>query len=116
MSSVAMMLTTKGANLNPGQFNDWLTSHGGYESGCDIYWGKADSFGKTHFQAIETASEATICAGLKAGHGIIANVNGGGHWVLLTGCAGGGVFYVNDPGFSRSTYTMGEILREAVYH
>lgn len=96
---------------------------------------------------------------------------GGQHWVLLTGCRGGGVFDVNDPGndallllfrlsifgshssvwtaparacgadrlsppvlrsralivfshvlacvnagFNRNTYTMGDILQEAVYH
>ena len=66
--------------------------------------------------AIQTASEAAICSGVAAGHGIIANVNGGSHWVLITGCAGNGVFYVNDPGFNRNTYSFHEILREAVYH
>jgi len=116
MSSVAMMLSTKGVNVNPGTLNSWLKQNGGYASGCDIYWGKVDAFGKTHFQSVETASEASICSGLSQGHGIIANVNGGSHWVLLTGCRGGGVFNVNDPGFNRNTYTMGEILREAVYH
>jgi len=65
---------------------------------------------------MEKASEATICSGLSAGHGIIANVRGGAHWVLLTGCRGGGVFDVNDPGFNQATYTFGEILQEAVYH
>jgi hypothetical protein len=40
----------------------------------------------------------------------------GGHRVLLTGCLGGGVFQVNDPGFSRDTYGIWEILMEAVYH
>ncbi len=75
-----------------------------------------DAWGATSFQGIEQASESDICNGLAANHGIIANVNGGGHWVLLTGCAGGGVFYVNDPYYSRSTYSMSEILQEAVYH
>lgn len=75
-----------------------------------------DKFGKTAFQGIETADEATLCAGIAAGHGIIANVRGGSHWVLLTGCQGGGVFDVNDPGFNQATYTMGDILQEAVYH
>ncbi len=70
----------------------------------------------TKFQGIETARESAICSGLSNKHGIIANVNGGGHWVLLTGCAGNGVFYVNDPGYSRTTYKMSEILKEAVYH
>jgi hypothetical protein len=116
MSSVAMMLKTKGANVDPSSLDSYLTKNGGYASGCNIVWSKADNFGKTKFQGIETASESAICSGLKQNHGIIANVNNGGHWVLLTGCAGNGVFNVNDPGFSRTTYKMSEILREAVYH
>ncbi len=106
-----MMLATKGADVNPSSFNSWLKSQRGYASGCDIYWGKADSFGKTSFQGIEKANEAAICAGLSNGHGIIANVNGGHHWVLLTGCKGGGVFTVNDPGFNRATYSMSDIIQ-----
>lgn len=116
MTSVAMMLKTKGANYDPSTLDHWLTVNGGYANGCDIYWGSVDAFGVTKFQGIETASESEICSGLSAMHGIIANVNGGGHWVLLTGCKGNGVFTVNDPGYSKTTYTMGEILREAVYH
>ena len=116
MSSVAMMLATKGVAITPGTLNTWLKDHGGYVDGCDIVWARADAFGKTTFVGIEKAGEAAICDGLKAGHGIIANVNGGSHWVLLTGCAGGNTFWVNDPGFSRSTYTLAEIVQEAVYH
>lgn len=116
MSSVAMILATKGAGQNPGSFDSWLTKNGGYANGCDIIWSKADAFGVTHFQGIETANESEICTGLSKGHGIVANVNGGGHWVLLTGCRGGGVFDVNDPGYNKDTYKMSEILREAVYH
>lgn len=111
-----MMLATKGVSKNPGTLDSWLTQNGGYASGCNIVWAKADAFGKTTFQGIETANESEICNGLSKGHGIIANVNGGGHWVLLTGCKGNGVFTVNDPGFSKTTYTKSEILREAVYH
>ena len=70
----------------------------------------------TTFRGIQRASESEICNGLSLGHGIVANVNNGGHWVLLTGCKGGGVFTVNDPGYSRTTYSMSEISQEAVYH
>jgi len=116
MSSVAMMLNTKGVDTNPGVLNAWLINNGGYANGCDIIWAKADAFGKTTFQAMETASEDSICSGISAGHGIIANVRGGTHWVLLTGCKGGGVFTVNDPGFNQDTYTLGDMRVEAVYH
>lgn len=116
MTSVAMMLKTKGAGVDPSSLDSYLTHNGGYANGCDIIWAKADDYGVTKFQGIEYANEQEICNGLSQMHGIIANVNNGGHWVLLTGCAGNGVFYVNDPGYSRTTYSMGEILREAVYH
>jgi hypothetical protein len=43
-------------------------------------------------------------------------VNGGHHWVLLTGCRGNGYFSVHDPGYNRDSYHISEILQEAVYH
>jgi hypothetical protein len=43
--SVAMMLRTKGVNIDPRTLNQWLKSNGGYANGCDIYWGKIDAFG-----------------------------------------------------------------------
>lgn len=116
MTSVAMMLKTKGVNIDPGSLDVWLTNNGGYASGCNIYWGKVDAFGVTTYMGQQYANENEICTGLSKNHGIIANVNNGGHWVLLTGCAGNGVFYVNDPGYSRTTYKMSEISIEAVYH
>lgn len=116
MTSAAMMLKTKGASVDPASLDSYLTRNGGYASGCNIVWSAVDNYGVTKFQGIETASESEICNGLNQMHGIIANVNNGGHWVLLTGCAGNGVFYVNDPGYSKTTYKMSEIVREAVYH
>ena len=110
------ILATKGIDINPFTLDDWLAYNGGYYDGCDLIWASIDAFGVTSFQGMETADEEAICNGLAQGHGIIANVNNGGHWVLLTACAGNGVFYVNDPGYDRQTYTMGEILMEAVYH
>lgn len=85
MSSVAMMLASKGVGLDPGSLNSWLISNGGYADGCDIIWSVPDRWGVTSFQGIETANESEICNGLAQGHGIIANVMNGGHWVLLTG-------------------------------
>jgi len=84
-------LATKGAGQNPSSFDSWLTQNGGYANGCDIICLRLTPFGKTSFQGIERANEQEICNGLSQGHGIVANVNGGGHWVLLTACAGNGV-------------------------
>ena len=102
MSSVAMLLAGHGVSVDPASLNSWLDAHHGYADGCDIVWDAVDAFHKVTFQGIETASYDTICAGLRAGHGIVANVRDGSHWVLLTGCKNG-VFTVNDPGFDQST-------------
>ena len=57
-----------------------------------------------------------LTAGLEACHGIIANVRGGTHWVLLTGYVSGTTFSVHDPYFSQATYDTSEMLLYAVYH
>lgn len=116
MSSVAMILATKGAGKDPGSLNSWLKGHGGYSSGCLINWGSVDALGYTKYQGKQSPSESEICNGLAAGHGLVANVHNGGHWVLLTGCAGNNVFYVNDPGYSTTTYKHSDIVDLAVYH
>ena len=78
--------------------------------------GSVDAFGVTSFQGLETASDDVLCAGVNAGHAIVANVRNGAHWVLLTSCAGGGVYNVNDPANFQSQYNFGDMLRQAVYH
>mmetsp|Transcript_5667 Transcript_5667/g.8605 ORF Transcript_5667/g.8605 Transcript_5667/m.8605 type:complete len:197 (+) Transcript_5667:90-680(+) len=116
MTSVAMILHTKGSGKDPSSLNKWLKNNGGYSGGCNIYWGSVDALGYTTFMGKQKASESEICNGLAKGHGIVANVHGGSHWVLLTACKGNGVYYVNDPGYSTTTYKHSDILEEAVYH
>eukprot|EP01147_Barroeca_monosierra_P005289 gene5289-7061_t len=116
MSSVAMILRTKGLNFNPGSLNNWLIKNGGYESGDLLVWGSVNKLGVITFQAIENPDLSTLIKGVNACHGIVANVRGGSHWVLLTSYAGNGVFNVNDPGFSTTQYNFSEMLRFAVYH
>ena len=48
-------------------------------------WGAVDALGVASFQAIENPSMDVVIDGLNACHGIVANVRGGSHWVLLTG-------------------------------
>ncbi len=116
MSSVAMILRTKGVDINPLSFNSWLDKNSGYSGNCNLIWSKADSFGKTKFQGISKGSESSICVGLKKGHGIVANVRNGAHWALITACLGEGVFAVIDPGFHKTSYTMREISQEAIFY
>ena len=116
MSSVAMILATKGASKNPSSLNSWLKNNGGYSSGCLINWASVDKLGYTTYMGKQSPTESEICNGLAAGHGLVANVHNGGHWVLLTACKGNGVFYVNDPGYSTTTYKKSDIVGLAVYH
>lgn len=116
MSSVAMIIATRGGKYDPGSLDSWLTKNGGYSGGCNIIWSSVDALGYTKFQGKQSPTEQEICNGLAAGHGLVANVHNGGHWVLLTGCNGNGVFRVNDPGYSTTTYKKSEIVDLAVYH
>jgi len=115
MTSVAMILHTKGMNLNPSSLNKWLDREGGYVDGCDIVWASVDKMGRTTFQGIFSESYTTLCSKIREGHGVVANVMNGEHWVLLTGCDGSGNYYVNDPGYDRNVYPAGDVLREAIY-
>mmetsp|Transcript_9147 Transcript_9147/g.21952 ORF Transcript_9147/g.21952 Transcript_9147/m.21952 type:complete len:226 (+) Transcript_9147:52-729(+) len=116
MSSVSMILKTLGVPTDPGALDHWLTTNGGYASGCEIVWGSVDRYGKTQFGGFGSITESNICAEISKGSGLVANVHSGRHWVLLTGCSGGGVFTVNDPGYNTKTYSLGEISNLAVYH
>lgn len=116
MTSTAMILATKGVSVDPSSLDEWLSNNNGYEDGCDLIWTTIDAFSVTSFQAMEYPDEESICNGLSQGHGLFANVNNGGHWVLLTGCAGDGVFYINDLAGVRDIYNLYEILIMAVYH
>lgn len=116
MSSVAMILATKGSNKDPGSLDSWLTQNGGYSGGCNINWASVDALGYTTFVGKQNPTYQEMCDGLSAKHGLVANVHNGGHWVLLTGCNGNNVFEVNDPGYSTTTYSRSEIVDLAVYH
>lgn len=122
MSSTAMALN--GTNIpisetpyvlsNPKTFNHWLQNNDGYDDSNDlietavpainpdrIVW-PDDAFHKENDLPFETVAEY-----LEQGRVVIANVNNGGHFVLLTGYAldDGDTFSVNDPGYSRDTYS-----------
>ena len=116
MTSVAMIIATKGGSYNPSKLNSWLKQHGGYSGGCNINWASVDALGYTKFMGKQDPTEKQICDGLAAGHGLVANVHNGGHWVLLTACKGNNVFAVNDPGYSTTSYKHSDIVDLAVYH
>lgn len=106
MSSVAMALSGCGKNYNPSTLNTWLKGHGGYVSGDLFVWGSVGPLGLAYGGKI---GNADIGSHLNAQNVVILNVHGGAHWVLATGISGSTVS-VNDPGYSTSSYTLGEIV------
>lgn len=45
---------------------------------------------------------------------MIANVDRGNHWVLVTG-AGNGYYNINDPGYNRETVPSGQVVQFGWY-
>lgn len=116
MSSVADALADIGKKVNgatptPKNLNSWLKSHGGY-SGNLFVWGSVGSLGLKYGGKIsdKTAISNKICASRTV---VILNVNRGGHWVLANGCSQGKSFNVKDPGYSKSSYSWGEVTQAA---
>lgn len=113
-SSVAMALAgsgkkISGATVTPGNLNGWLKSHHGY-SGNLFMWGSVSSFGFTY-----KGQFSSYGGWLSDSHNVvILNVNHGGHWVLATSLSGS-TFHVNDPGYSKSTYSKSEVVHYAVF-
>lgn len=122
MSSTSMGLAGKGIYIdasvnttsNPQTLNIWLKANGGYDGSNNlietqvplinpdrITWAD-DAFHKTNDLSYETVSGY-----ISQGRVVIANVNNGGHFVLLTGYSNDGeTFFVNDPGYNRETYSF----------
>lgn len=115
MSCVSMILAGRGASVNPGTLNQWLTSNGGYASKDLIIWSAVDSHFGVSYQGQIKPDSSTLQSKLKSCAGLIANVRGGSHWVLLTGYQGSDIFSVHDPGFNQATYSLKDMSRVAVY-
>lgn len=117
MSSTAMgiagvVIPIDGEDSTPKTLNVWLRNNEGY-SGNNlietqvplidperIFWNE-DAFHTTNDLAFET-----VCSYISKGRIVIANVNNGGHFVLLNGYVDDGdTFSVLDPGYSRDSYS-----------
>eukprot|EP00484_Ammonia_sp_Unknown_P024358 CAMPEP_0197044466 /NCGR_PEP_ID=MMETSP1384-20130603/20514_1 /TAXON_ID=29189 /ORGANISM="Ammonia sp." /LENGTH=121 /DNA_ID=CAMNT_0042475925 /DNA_START=188 /DNA_END=553 /DNA_ORIENTATION=- len=117
MSSTSMVVSTwngKTSSWNPGSLNTWLNSHNGYVQTDLIVWSAVDSLHADFVRETHIAEDYLIAQVTNCSNAFIANVRSGSHWVLLTGYAGSGNFYVNDPGFSTTEYAysgMGDIVQ-----
>jgi hypothetical protein len=123
VASVAMMLKTKGHDIDPSTLDAWLSQNNGYQNDSEMLWSAINVFLVT-FQGIYKYSEKEICDELSYKHAVIAHIANDfsvDHWVLLTGCLGNGsgVFYLNDPtdsnGFANYC-TLDDIVEVAVYY
>jgi len=113
-------LTVDGAevDMNPKHLNSYLKANGGYVGNL-IKWAAVDPIGLTVHMKYRSMSTAFTFEELKkeveACAAVIANVRGGGHWVLLTGAMEGEKFTVSDPGFATTEYALADIKRVVYY-
>lgn len=114
MSSVSMALSGIGKGYTPSTLNSWLKGHGGYVSGDLFVWGAVNSLGLSY---VGKVSNSNIASNLAANNIVILNVHNGGHWVLATSMSGNTI-YVNDPGYSTSSYNLADIVanNSGLYH
>ena len=107
MSSVAMALAGIGkTNYNPSTLNTWLKANSGYVQQDLFVWASVNPLGMAFTGFI---SNADISKKLSEGGIVLLNVHNGGHWVLATGMSGNTI-YVNDPGYSTTSYSTSEIV------
>ena len=116
MSSLSMVLNDCGRQINskaanPGTLNAWLSANGGY-SGASLVWGSVSKLGLTF--VTKSTSHTDIINYFNQGKAVVLNVNQGGHWVLMTGHSGT-TYFVNDPGFAKTSYTQAEVVNSGIY-
>lgn len=100
------------------QLNAFLRSHNGYNNDNDMFESVVPQVdparvGWNASRGMHTSNDLsidTIRSLLAAGEPVIANVMHGHHFVLVVGTAPAGsgdddTLYINDPGFTRQTYS-----------
>jgi len=123
MSSLAMVLNTfkekvEADLINPLTLNNWLVSHSGYVYDDDLVWASADSLGivkfSDYYRGAGSLSLADLQKAVDGGRPVIVNVRASTHWVLVFGYSGS-TFFVNDPGFSTTSYVYSGMSNFIVY-
>ena len=107
-----------GATPNPENLNNWLNNHGGYVDSDLILWNSIESLGSMHLYSFtQHLTSAQIKAYVEKCYPVIVNVRDGTHWVLVTGydTDNSGLFYVNDPGFTSTSYDLSGMSNFVVY-
>jgi len=106
ITAVTMMLRYYGMNTDPGAFNTWLTTNGGYAYDDQLIWDAVNFYsgGRVNFSGWLGPDLGAIQAELDAGRPVVAEVRLGAnqHFVLLTGYTIEGGIVMNDPWFADS--------------
>lgn len=112
-----VQLPGHGLNYDPGVMADWWSAHGGFTGNLVIHTTVSKISGASSYLGQDHLSSDQLIAKLKAGITCIANVNNGGHWVIIIGFnhAEPGVFKVRDSGAGRDTFRISEMGKIAMY-
>ena len=119
LTSTAMVLRMRnisigGDDATPARLNSWLRTHGGYDAHNDMSEAVVALLDPARLTWTDQSMHkkpdlpwAAIVQLLDRGAPVIANVMHGHHFVLVVGYdTDGDTLFVNDPGFSRSTYSF----------
>ena len=102
VTSMAMILAYRGAPVDPGKLNAWLTSNNGYASGCLIKWDVATRYNCRSwlgYQGSSTLPDLKTLSSLMANRKLIISTSyrGGSHFTVILGVAQDGTGYYWDP-------------------
>jgi len=111
-----ILIPTNGSYLlsNPGTLNAWLRGNNGYTMQNDLKESVVPGVNPSHISwpadGMHLSNDipmSGIRSMLSAGRPVIANVMHGQHFVLVIGwdTKDADTLYINDPGFTRTTYS-----------
>ena len=105
LTSASMIVATwnNDSYWNPLTLNEYLNENNGFIDRDAVNWPVLDTL-NAYYQYTNYVSKEDLINGLKLCNGYVASVLNETHVVLLTGYAGGDMFYVNDPFYNTTTY------------
>lgn len=108
VACMSMLLSAKNIAVSPNTLNTYLKNNSGYQSGCNIVWGKAASYNNSGITVEGYTNEYSIYKikeELDAGNPVIIHGRGSeycSHYVICYGYNNGGKkesdFIISDPG------------------
>lgn len=105
-------------SYNPGDMARYFNNNGGFVQGGLLVHGTVSKISpRSSYLGQQNLSWDQVNSNLKAGNSLIANVNNGGHWVVVYGVNAGdkSTVLTRDSGAGRTSFKMNEISRFAIY-